>query len=82
MLIHMRTTLVLDDELMKKVKRRAIELHTTVSELVNQALRDSLARAKHPAPAFEMVTYGGAVPMAHEPADFFAALEDEGPARR
>ena len=44
MLLHMRTTLRLDDDLMRAVKKRAAETGRTITELVERALRDLLAR--------------------------------------
>ena len=35
----MRTTITLDDQLLKKLKKRAVESGTTVSRLVEQAIR-------------------------------------------
>ena len=43
MLQHMRTTLNLEDELMKRVKKRASEMGTTITEVVEQALRAAVA---------------------------------------
>jgi len=77
MVICMRTTLVLEDALLRQAKRRATERNMTVSELVNEALRESLARPRATAPPFSMVTYGrGSAKVHHEPADLDAALED------
>lgn len=74
----MRTTLVLDDELLKQAKKRAAERGLTVSEVVNEALRDLLNQRPPAAPPFVMVTYGGARSRSHhEPSDFATALEDE-----
>jgi plasmid stability protein len=43
MLQHMRTTLNLEDELMKRVKERAAKLGTTITEVVSEALRAAVA---------------------------------------
>jgi hypothetical protein len=78
MIIRMRTTLVLDDELLRQAKRRAAERALTVSDIVNEALREAFARRTPSAPPFSMTTYGrpgGRV--RHEPADFAAALEQD-----
>ena len=40
----MRSTVIIEDELFKTAKRRAAERGTTLSNLVNQALRESLAK--------------------------------------
>lgn len=39
-----RTTLALDDDLLRALKRRAAELGTTLQAVVNDALRHALAR--------------------------------------
>jgi hypothetical protein len=39
----MRTTLVLDDDVFRRAKTRSAELGSTLSEFVEQALRDVLA---------------------------------------
>ena len=61
MLLCMRTTLSLDEDLMRKVKRRAVDTDQTVSAMVETALRDLLEREskprkKHP---FRWVTVKG-----------------------
>ena len=78
MIICMRTTLVLDDTLFRQAKRRAAERNLTVSDVVNEALRDSFGRPVPAAPPFSMATYGRAGRgVRHEPSDFAAELEDE-----
>lgn len=79
MLIRMRTTLIIDDELLRRAKRRAAEQDLTLSDLVNDALRTSLSQQEQSAPVpFRLVTYGRAAATArHEPADFADALESE-----
>lgn len=60
MLIWMRTTLILDDQLVRAAKRRAAEGDLTLSEVVNQALRASLLTPRPPAAApFRMPTFRG-----------------------
>jgi len=44
MLICMRTTLNLDDELMRAVKQRAAEVGSTMTQVIEEALRDHLSR--------------------------------------
>ena len=75
----MRTTLILDDELVREAKHRAVSLNITLSELINRALRDTLRPRPGPAePPFRMTTYGPVEPVVdHEPADFYIALEDD-----
>lgn len=46
MLICMRTTLNLDDKLMRIVKSRAAKTGRTVSSMIETALRDLLAKEK------------------------------------
>jgi len=78
MLIHMRTTLIIDDELLRQAKRRAAEWNLTVSDVVNNALRESFARPPEPAPPFSLITYGrSGKRVHHEPSDLEAALEHE-----
>jgi predicted transcriptional regulator len=43
MLYHMRTTLNIQDDLMRRVKKRAAETGTTLTEIVEQALRAAVA---------------------------------------
>lgn len=76
MLIKMRTTLVLDDALLRRAKRQAAERNLTVSDVVNEALRESFARPMPIAAPFSMITYGHAEHLVrHEPSDFAAVLE-------
>ena len=78
MLIRVRTTLVLDDELLRRAKYRAAERNLTVSDVVNQALRAALNEPEPTRAPFAMLTYGaGNAPVRHEPAEFDPALEDE-----
>lgn len=74
----MRTTLVIDDKLLRQAKRRAAERNLTVSDIVNNALRESLARPVGAARPFALITYGRHGGRAHhEPSDFDEALERE-----
>jgi len=74
----MRTTLIIDDELLRRAKRRAAEQDVTVSDVVNDALRTSLSEGQRVAGPFRLVTYGGRGATArHEPRDFAEALEVE-----
>lgn len=77
-IIHMRSTLILDDHLFKKLRQRAASLGTTVSEVVNQALREALSKPVTKPTNFKMVTFGDATDAhQHEPADFAEAVEGD-----
>ena len=56
----MRTTITLDDRLLAQPKRRAAEQGTSVSKLVEQAVRLFVHTPRTPTtpPAFELVTFG------------------------
>lgn len=56
----MRTTITLDERLMAQLKRRAAEQGTSVSKLVEQAVRLFVRTPRTPAasPTFELVTFG------------------------
>jgi len=74
----MRSTVTIEDDLFKKAKRRAAERGTTLSDIVNQALRESLSQPEVPAPVFQMTTFGDPNAKLHrEPRDFQAASEDD-----
>lgn len=78
MLIHMRTTLIIDDDLLRQAKLRAAEWNLTVSDVVNNALRQCLGRSPRTALPFALITYGHpGKPVHHEPSEFDAALERE-----
>lgn len=77
----METTLALDEQLLDAAMRRAAALGTTLSEVVNQALREALGHEAPACSAFQMITYGDpSAPCHHEPADFadVAMAEDVG----
>jgi hypothetical protein len=74
----MRTTVVLDDQLFRRAKQRAAKLNLTLSEVVNQALRQALAEPAVKVEPFSMITHGNPRKRTrHEPRDFARALEDE-----
>lgn len=59
----MKTTLMIDDVILKKAKEQAAARDTTVSELVNQSLRAYLHSPKsggNPVVSFSMPTFGHA----------------------
>jgi len=78
MLTCMRTTLVLDDGLLRQARKRAAERGMTLSDVVNDALRESLrARPSEPRP-FRLITSGRGGPRVHhQPEEFKAALDEE-----
>ena len=74
----MRTTVSLDDDLVREAKHEAVRRGVSFSELVRRALREFL-REKQPAALapFSMVTYGPEGCRQHAPADFHELLEDD-----
>lgn len=79
MLIRMRTTLIIDDEVFRSAKKAAAARGKTVSELVTQALREALAEKRLPEqPPFSMPGFGRAgESLGHSPEEL-AALRDDG----
>ncbi|MFM8831325.1 MAG: type II toxin-antitoxin system VapB family antitoxin [Spartobacteria bacterium] len=77
----MRTTLVLDDQLFRRAKREAGNAGTTLSDLVNTALRKHLLAPLRDeecaAPRFSMPVYGEPSGIHQTPRDL-AGLRDEG----
>ncbi len=75
----MRTTLVIDDELFAYAKKAAADRRSSLSGLVNEALRGYLTRRLQPGPeaTFRMPTFHGDGEMAIDtpPADL-RSLED------
>lgn len=55
----MRTTLIINDELVAEAKRRAAERRQSLSAVVNEALRKALEDTGKPSP-FSMPTFGPA----------------------
>lgn len=77
----MKTTMNIDDELLRRAKRRAVERGTTVTSIVEEALRDALStggRRTDYRLAFPTVGEPGAA--AFDPADR-SALHDRMDAR-
>lgn len=65
MLICMRTTLNIDDEIMRSLKRRAAETGRTLTSLVEEALRSMLDGGTRPPPVYRLdwkIVKGGARP--------------------
>jgi hypothetical protein len=56
----MRTTINLPDELIQRAKKAALEADTTLTEIIENALRESLARRsqKKPRREFKLITSG------------------------
>jgi hypothetical protein len=76
MLISMRTTLIIDDVLLREARIRAAEQDLTLSDVVNAALRDALRQSQPAHPPFTMITYGPSkAAISHEPGDF-AEIEE------
>jgi hypothetical protein len=72
----MRTTVTLDDGLLDQLKRRAAESGTSVSKLVEQAVR-LFIRAPRPSAtseSFELVTFGAGGRFSRQNIDKTAAL--------
>ena len=76
----MRTTLVLDDDLVHAAKQRALDEHATFSAIVNRALREYVQprrRAEAEVP-YRCQTFGDpSNPLHLEPADFHKMIEDD-----
>jgi hypothetical protein len=72
----MRTTITLDDRLLDQLKRRAAESGTSVSKLVEQAVR-LFVRTPRPSASpqsFELVTFGAGGRFSRQNLDKTAAL--------
>ena len=56
----MRTTINLPDELIQRAKKAALEADTTLTEIIERALREALARRSHKKPRgeFKLITSG------------------------
>jgi len=66
---HMKTTLNLDDELLRRAKRRAQQRGSTLTSVVEDGLRAVLAEASAPAYRLQLPVVKGAAPPAVDPAD-------------
>ncbi len=75
MLICMRTTLNLDDHLVARLKREALTRRTTLTRLIEDAIRQSLEPRPAVAPPHEFHLFAGAQALAVDIADR-NALED------
>ncbi len=72
----MRTTITLDDRLFTQLKRRASETGTSVSKLVEQAVRLFVRTPRSPAAqeSFDLVTFGAGGRFSRQNIDKAAAL--------
>lgn len=77
MITCMRTTLVLDDQLLRQARRRAAERNATLSAVVNDALREAFREQPAPSHAFRLITSGGAGGRVHHEAEEFKSVLDE-----
>lgn len=82
MLIFVRTTVQLEDDVFRRAKAAAAAAGITLSRLIEDALRENLRRGpaleSTRAKRFRMVTFGQRERrVAHEPADFSSAAEAE-----
>jgi hypothetical protein len=60
---HMKTTLMIPDALMRRLKREAARRRTTISALVEQAIRTLLDRGpEHPVELGELPSFRGGRP--------------------
>ena len=79
MYAYMRTTLILEEQLFRKAKKEAVAAGTTLSQMVNTALRKYLMGGgkKEGKKSFLMPVFGEEKPFHQAPAQL-AALRDEG----
>ena len=80
MYVYMRTTLILEDGLFKKAKQEAVAAGTTLSEVMNTALRKHLMGGvkKKEKTSFLMPVFGEEKQALHQTPAQLAALRDEG----
>ncbi len=72
-----RTTVRLDDDLLAAAKQKAATDHTTLTSLIEDSLRQTLAlRAVEPAERFSIRPFGGAGTVPGVDLDDSAALRD------
>jgi hypothetical protein len=62
MVFHMKTTLVIDDRVMTRLKEEAARQGTTISELVEAALRAFLRKPRRKADLPPLPSFHGGVP--------------------
>ena len=74
--VELQSPLIIDDALLREAKHRAAERDLTVSDVVNEALRDVFGQEPPAAPPFQMLTYGSPDRrVTHTPADYAADAE-------
>lgn len=79
MLVWMRTTLVIQDDVFRRAKQRAAERGLTMSEVVSRALQESLRREETvEGRPFAMPVFGRAGNAVERDLHALAALRDEG----
>ena len=78
-IIMMRTTMNIDDDLLQELKHRAIDRNLSTSEFLNRVLRDVLLRrTSERSSPFRMVVYGPTEhSVHHEPEEFYDAIVDD-----
>ena len=82
MVIHMKTTLNIDDRVMRRLREEAARRRTTISALVEAALRRILAEASHGAargrarPALPAWRSGGALVDVSNRAELYSAMDE------
>ena len=85
MIVAMRTTMTVDDDLLLLAKQRALEVDVPVSDIINRALRRGLAEDPFVRAGEPTVTYGDPTSRGPDDAALRAAsarLDDEELARK
>ena len=73
----MKTTLVLEDGLLRKAKKRAAELGMSLSAFTEQLIRDALVPKRGPARRVVLPTVGQGLPKYAHSVEELRALETE-----
>ena len=82
MVLHMKTTLNIDDRVMRRLREEAARRRTTISALVEAALRRILAESSHVAdrgharPALPTWRSGGAFVDVSNRAELYSAMDE------
>jgi hypothetical protein len=81
MYVSVRTTLIIEDPLFREAKQKAAATGTTLSELMNSALRRFLfaptGSSSEKTEKFSMPVFGDSAKVHHDPSQL-AELRDEG----